>query len=178
MRVALVEPQAPLRDHLARLLTDGGITVVNDVADADAVVVFADAPISGWAEHVAAMLQAAHGAIVLTHVGATPPMLDASEPMAVLHRPFDPRALIDLLGRVELRPAPTSQVADAAYETVELHISDQGPGFDIVTRAFATSAANLLDVWSTLEHASRVDAIAEFLQRYRAAAAERGGPTP
>ncbi len=167
MRVALIEPQDPIRDVLAAGLRSAGVVVVDTPADADAIVLFVDAPVPGWATRVEEAIDAAHGAVVLTHIGPHPPALAGTTEHARVRRPFAIPDLVAALHGVPVAAAPVGgTVADAAQMTVDVPVEPH-PTWDIVTRAFATTASNLLDVWIDLEHAERVEAVSAFLHRYR-----------
>ncbi len=155
MRVALIEPQDPIRDVLAAGLRSAGVVVVDTPADADAIVLFVDAPVPGWATRVEEA------------IGPHPPALAGTTEHARVRRPFAIPDLVAALHGVPVAAAPVGgTVADAAQMTVDVPVEPH-PTWDIVTRAFATTASNLLDVWIDLEHAERVEAVSAFLHRYR-----------
>lgn len=176
MRVALLEPQAALKNVLAAELASAGLSIVLEPSEADAVVLFVDAMVEGWESRVREAVAASHGALIVTHVGPHAPTLQGVEPLATLRRPFVITRLLEVLSAVDPVPRPRSSVADASYQTVDLVLDEHLPSFDIVTHAFATSAANLLDTWTGLAHAERIDALATYLQRYRAAVSDQLPP--
>lgn len=186
MRVLLIEPQPHIEAWLASELRSEGLEIAASISEANVVVAFVDAPVDGWADVVHPAFMAGVP-IVATHLGSAAPELPG-DATATLRRPFSIEALRAVIrglaarGAVTPDPARTATTQPAsARETpsssggeVTAPVAVPGLSAGRATQTFAASAANLVAVWAEMPLDARTDAIAAFLERYRAASSDNG----
>lgn len=140
--IAVVEPQPLLAAHLAACIGASGGKVA-DLENAEFAVVFVDAPVAGWGDHLELVAAAGLQGVVITRLGDALPALaaDLAPRTQTLARPFSP---------TQLREALVAIGALAPIESLAATVDDDGllgvDEDDVIEEIEAVPAASSADV--------------------------------